>query len=199
MKRIPLTLVSLILLLGLGMMYPLAKATARTKCNKLALMPLGGTEVQGTATLCRSTEDGVRAKIKTEGLTPGNAYTTWFFYIDNPSLCTGGGPGVCGDVDFGFGNPLANPLGVFGRLDSTVADENGKETFSGRAGSLRFSSGSQVWLLLLSHGPAVTNDNRRLARQQLTSEDPPAGAPNLGNVVDGTRFTPNAIAIFNIP
>jgi hypothetical protein len=77
--------------------------------------------------------------------------------------------------------------------------ENGKEDFSGRIGGLRLSSGSQVWLLLYSHGPANMSDNRRRARQLLTPEDPPAGVPNLGNVVDGPGSTPNAIAIFDLP
>ena len=196
MKRMLSTSVSLILLLGLGIMHPLAEATADTECDKQALVLLVP-QIQGTATLCVNT-DGVRATIKTRQLTPGNAYTLWFAYIDNSSLCSGG-PGVCGPADFGVGDPSANPLGVFGRLDSAVADENGKESFSGRVGGLRLSSGSQVWLVLYSHGPAVTNDNRRRARQLLTPEDPAAGAPGLGNVVDGPGFTPNAIAIFNIP
>src|SRR5713226_8914497 len=190
MKRILLTPVSLILLLSLGMLHPLTEATAGTECDKQALVLLVP-QIQGTATLCVNT-DGVRATIKTRQLTPGNAYTLWFAYIDNPSLCVGGGPGVCTAVDFGINDPSANPLGVFGRLDSAVADENGKESFSGRVGGLRLSSGSKVWLVLYSHGPAVTNDNRRRARQLLTPEDPAAGAPNLGNVVDGPGFTPNA-------
>jgi len=183
------------------MMYALAEAAADSDCTKQALVPLSGAAVQGSATLCVNTE-GVRAKIKTKQLTSGNAYTVWFAYIDKASLCSGG-PGVCGPEDFGVtngvGDPSANPLGTFGRLDSTVADKNGKEIFSGRIGGLRFSSGSQVWLLLYSHGPADTSDNRSRARQLLTPEDPAAGPPHLGNVVDGPGFTPNAIAVFNIP
>src|SRR5713226_5944342 len=170
MKRMLSTSVSLILLLGLGIMHPLAEATADTECDKQALVLLVP-QIQGTATLCVNT-DGVRAKMKMRKLTPGNAYTLWFAYIDNPSLCSGG-PGVCGPADFGVNDPSANPLGVFGRLDSTVAD-NSKEDFSGQVGGLRLSSGSQVWLLLYSHGPANTSDNRRRARQLLTPEDPPA-------------------------
>ena len=190
MKNILSTPASLLMLvLSVGLLSPLAQARDDdSECRSQALVTLANSGVHGRATLC-TTARGVRAKIKTKGLTPGTAYTSWFFYFDNSSLCTGGGPGVCEGKDLGFGDPSANPLGVFGRLDSTVADENGKETFSGRAGSLRFSSGSQVWLYLESHGPAVTNDNRLLALQQLTSEDPPAGPPNLSN----------AIAIFDIP
>src|SRR5207249_1430320 len=197
MKNILSTPASLLMLvLSVGLLSPLAQARDDdSECRSQALITLGDSGVHGRATFC-TTARGVRAKIKTKGLTPGTAYTTWFFYIDNPSLCSGG-PGVCGDADVGIGGP-PNPLGVFGRLDSTVADENGKETFSGRAGSLRFSSGSQVWLVVVSHGPAVTTDNRRLARQQLTPEDPLAGAPSLG-VVGEPEGSGNAIAVFNIP
>lgn len=198
MKRIPLTLVSCILLLGLGLRYPLAEATADSQCDKQSVTPPMGVEAQSVATLCADRK-GVRAKIKAKRLTPGNAYTFWFAYVDNPALCVGGGPGVCTPEDFGAGNPMANPLGVFGRLDSTVAHKNGKALFSGRIGGLRLSSGSLVLLILYSHGPADTSDNRSRARQLLTPEDPPAGMPGLGNVVDGPGFTPNAIAVFNIP
>ena len=198
MKRTLLMPVSLILLLGLslGPLSFLPDAAAGDNCVKESLIALGGTTIQGEATLCAD-DQGVRAKLKPKALTPGNAYTVWFNYIDNPSLCSGG-PGVCGPADLGVGNPSANPLGTFGRLDSTVA-ENGKADFSGRVGGLRFSSGSQVWLLLYSHGPANTSDNRRRARQLLTPEDPPAGPPNLGNVVDGPGSTANAIVIFDTP
>ena len=143
------------------------------------------------------------AEVKAKGLTSGNAYTFWFAYIDNPSLCTGGGPGVCAPPDFGTsapsGNATADPLGVFGRLDSTVVDKkNGKETFSGAIGGLRLSSGSLVILLLYDHG-AAESDNRLLARQLLTPQDPAAGAPGLGIVADGSLFTERVIAVFNLP
>jgi hypothetical protein len=202
MKRILSTSVTLTLLLGLGMMYPLAQATAHTKCYEPDLVPVG-IEFLRDATLCVSTKDGVSAEVKAKGLTSGNAHTFWFAYVDNPSLCTGGGPGVCAPPDFGAlppsGNAMADPLGVFGRLDSTVVDKkNGKETFSGAIGGLRLSSGSLVILLLYDHGPAKS-DNRLLARQLLTPEDPAAGAPSLGIVANGSLFTERVIAIFNLP
>jgi hypothetical protein len=95
MRRILLTLVSLTLLLSLGMMYPLAYATAHTRCYEPDLVPVGA-EFLRDATLCVSTKDGVSAEVKAKGLTSGNAHTFWFAYVDNPSLCTGGGAGsVC--------------------------------------------------------------------------------------------------------
>jgi hypothetical protein len=207
MRRILLTSVSLTLFLGFGMIYPLGHATARTKCYEPDLVPVG-TEVLRTATLCVSDHE-VRAEIKAKGLTSGNAYTFWFAYVDNPLVCSGG-PGVCGDADFGAGDPSADPLGVFGRFDSTVADRDGKEkgkqkdknvqeNFSGAINGLRLSRGSLVILLLYDHGEADTMDNRQRARQLLTPQDPATGAPGLGVADDGALFTPAAIAIFNLP
>jgi hypothetical protein len=214
MKRILLTLVSLTLLLGLGMMYPLGHATARTQCYDPDLVALGN-EIVRDSTLCVSDQE-VRAEIRAQGLTSGNAYTFWFAYVDDPSQCTGGGAGVCAPPDFGTTDPpdpTANPLGVFGRLDSTVADKDGKENrnrskhkernvrenFSGRIGGLRLSSGSLVILLLYDHKMARTTDNLYRARQLLTPQDPFSGAPGLGVVADGAQFTPAAIVIFNLP
>jgi hypothetical protein len=60
------------------------------------------------------------------------------------------------------------------------------------------SSGAELWLLMLGHGPA-DGDGRLLARQLLTPEDPLAGMPHLGNMVDGTGFTPVAITVYILP
>src|SRR5262249_24704985 len=187
MRRILLTSVSLTLLLGLGMMYPLTPAKAHTRCYEPDVVPVGA-EFLRDATLCVSTKDGVSAEVKAKGLTSGNAHTFWFAYLDRSDQCAMG-PGMCGPEDFGnlppSGDAMADPLGVFGRLDSTVVDKkNGKETFSGEIGGLRLSSGSLVILLLYDHGPAKS-DNRILARQLLTPEDPAAGAPSLGIVSKG--------------
>jgi hypothetical protein len=201
MRRILLTLVSLTLLCGLGMMYPFAYASAHTRCYEPDLVAVGN-EFLRDATLCVDTKDGVSAEIKAKGLVSGNAHTFWFAYVDQPSQCAMG-PGMCSPVDFGAlppsGNAMADPLGVFGRLDSTVVDKkNGKETFFGAIGGLHLSSGSLVILLLYDHGPAKS-DNRLLARQLLTPEDPAAGAPSLGIVANGSLFTERVIAIFNLP
>jgi hypothetical protein len=91
-------------------------------------------------------------------------------------------------------------VGVVGRLDSAVASENGNLDFSGRVRGLHLSSGSQVAIVIAEHGPANASDNRALARQLLTPEDPFLGAPQLGNCVDGPRtLVGGAIVTFNIP
>jgi hypothetical protein len=182
----------LLLGLSLGLLLSfLPDAAADDDCDKESIIPIG-TAIQGNAILCVDAK-GVRGKVQARALTPGDAYTIWFIYFDDPSQCFT--PGQCGDPD--FAGP--DPLGVFGRFDSAVGPDNGKVDFSGQVRGLHLSSGSQVWLVVFGHGPANTSDNRHLARQLLTPEDPAAGAPHLGNVVDGLRGAPVAIAIFNIP
>jgi hypothetical protein len=186
----------LLMILGVGLWLPLPTVTADDGCKfpmKTSLTDLGP-GVEGKATLCVDAK-GVSGTMQTKHLQPGDAYTVWFSYLDDPAQCVGGGPGVCGDADFGGDNPL----GVFGRFDSAVAPGNGKVDFEGRVRGLQLSSGSQVQLLMFGHGPADENDGRHLARQLLTPEDPGAGAPHLGNIVDGPGFTPTAVAVFNIP
>ena len=127
----------------------------------------------------------------------GDAYTVWWVYFDNPSLCTHGGAGVCGDSDFAPSEAGGGtPLGVFGRFGSAIAPRNGKVHITGTWGGMQPSSDAELWLLMLGHGAANDGDGRHLARQLLTPEDPAAGAPHLGNAVDGTGFTPVAITVY---
>ena len=122
-------------------------------------MALGDTSIRGNAFLCIDPH-GVRAELRVRALTPRNAYTIWFIYIDDPSQCAT--PGQCGPEDSAppgqCEGPLDlrgfNPLGVVGRLDSAVAPRNGKLTFAGRVRGLRLSSGSQVLLFIGGHGRA---------------------------------------------
>ena len=200
---LPVGVLVLLLSLGLFSFLPDAAAGDDDGCAKESIMALGDTSIQGDAFLCIDPQ-GVRAELHVRALTPGDAYTVWFFYIDDPSQCAtpgqcapgdGAPPGQCeGPLDLrGF-----NPLVVLGRLDSAVAPRN-KVNFAGRVRGLRLSSGSQVWLFIAGHGEAHASDNRARARQLLTPEDPSLGAPQLGNCVDGSRTVEAALAIFNIP
>jgi hypothetical protein len=198
---------SLVLLLSLGLLFFLPDAAfgADDGCKNESIMALGATPIRGDAFLCIDPQ-GVGVSLHAKALTPGNAYTMWFFYFDDPSQCVT--PGQCGPADVTAPGqcegPLdlrdLNPVGVVGRLDSAVAPDNGNLDFAGRVRGLHLSSGSLVSIVIAEHGPANASDNRALARQLLTPEDPFLGAPQLGNCVDGFRTAEGgAIVIFNIP
>lgn len=128
----------------------------------------------GSARACVD-DDGAHASLDVKGLTPGHAYTVWFVYIDDPSLCVN--PAMCADLADVTG---ANPAAVLGRLDSTVANYKGEMKFSGDINGMKVSPGSMVQLVIMSHGLADNADLRNRARQLLTPQDPPLGAPGLG-------------------
>jgi hypothetical protein len=174
---------------------------AAADCDQLLKAPVSphGSAVQGSAELCID-EGLVRATMHTENLTPGDAYTIWFAYIDDPTKCgnySGGKSGVCQDQDFFL--PAENPAGVFGRMDGTIAGKNGRARFTGSFRDLRFSHGAVVLLIMFGHGPANGTDNRYLARQLLTPQLPLLGAPGLGAPGDGAPGHGVAVAAFNVP
>lgn len=177
-------------ILGIALLAAASTAGAAEKeCVTQETIPLED-PAGGHATLCVN-RNGVTGNLLLNNLDPGSVYTVWFAYIDDPSQCADG-PGLCGTADFGG----ENPLGVFGRFDSAVARANGRLKYWGRVRGLRLRPGSQVWLLVFGHGPVDNVDLRHRARQLLTPEDPPAGAPNLGNNVDGPLGYPAAIHVF---
>lgn len=147
--------------------------------------------VTGKVFLCQEPGD-VNARLEVSGLTPGNAYSVWFIYVDNAAKCTAEGEAVCFGANGTGGDKFSVPDEAFGRLANVVAAKNGKATISGDVPGLQLSSGSQVWLLMKGHGPANTGDNLARARQLLTPEDQTVGAPNLGivggNVADFTSL-----------
>jgi hypothetical protein len=160
-------------------------------------LPFVETSVEGRAKLC-AWRSGLMTTMRLKGLTPGNAYTVWWVYFDDPAACTDGagnfGPELCGiPVNFAGDNPLA----VLGRLDSAVPTRH-REYFAGQLRDFIPSPGSQVMFLVFGHGPADYADRRHLARQLLTPEDPTIGAPHLG--IEGSPFGyPVAVVAYTIP
>ena len=163
-----------------------------------------GPNVTGTGKLC-VLPGGLKGQIKLDNLDPGMAYTVWWTYFDDPGLCIGdttgtGGASLTGEVseceigDF----QGVKPLGIFGRMASGVAPWTGKLNLRGELGGMQPSAGSEVWLWLFWHVPAAPGDGDALARQLLTPEDPNAGAPHLGNFVDGPRGFPAATIVFTV-
>jgi len=164
---------TILLLTAISMTVALNTAMAH-ECDKQDIIDAAGVGITGSADLCMDSR-GLQAQLHAEGLVPGDAYTVWWIYIDDPSQCDAG-PGDCGMADFGGDDPL----GVFGRFGSVVAKRNGKTHISDRLSGMTPSSGSQIWILMINHGEADHSDGRQMARQLLTPEDPAAGAPHLG-------------------
>lgn len=125
---------------------------------------------------CSAADGGAHVLIHAEKLTPGVAYTVWFVYFDDTSRCLI--PHQCADADLTM--PASDPQGVFGRMDSAIAGDNGELTFQATLRDFRISAGSAVLLALFEHGPASTTDNQERARQLLTPQAPGLGAPGLG-------------------
>lgn len=164
-------------------------------CDKQGIVDLAGLGIGGTATLCNSNA-GLKAHVRAEGLMPGEAYTVWWIYVDNPSACANyvGPPGFECEGEF-FINQ-GDPLSVLGRLGSGVAPGNGKIHFKDEVKGLQASSGSVVWLFIMAHGEA-SDDGRERARQLLTPEDAFFGAPHLGIALPGAVVAIPAASSFH--
>ena len=153
----------------------------------------GAQPISGRSRLC-VTSRGINASMIARDLVPGEVYTVWWIYFDDPTACVGGGPGVCGEADFGGEKPLA----VLNRMDGAVAPRKGRRWFTDALRDFKPSEGSQIWLVLQRHGPAQEGGEGR-ARQLLTHEDfALGGAPHLTNSVDGQRGFPNSLAVFQL-
>lgn len=160
----------------------------------------------GKAVLCEGYR-GLTAAMRVNGLVPGNAYTVWWVYIDDPvNDCSNDGVPGCDGFDgleafIAFENDPESPAAVFGRLDSGVAGHRGKLRFKNKLQHFVPRSGSQIQFIINGHGTADYHDSRKLARQLLTPEDACAGIPHLGigNCEPGFPVGyPAAIAVFNI-
>ena len=176
---------------------------------------VGGSELSGRGTVC-VTPFGLWSTMQVRGLTSGNAYTTWWVYIDDPESCANfplpspevipfpepeNYAGSCGLADFFTPDPsgeFLNPLAVFGRMDSVIASGKRRTRFAGDLRDFEPSSGSQVWLFIFGHGPADQSDKRQLARQLLTPEDPGSGVPHVG--IEGRPYGyPAGVVVIDIP
>ena len=170
-----------------------------TQTLQASVNALGGSGIRGTTQICIQ-ENSTNVTMKTQGLVATNAYTIWLVYFENPSLCgfyQGGTPCVCTGTDAIY--PPNNPVGVFGRMDGTIAEDSGLARLTGRFRGLQFSHGSIIWLLMFGHGAASNTDNRFLARQLLTPQKPVLGPPGLGAPDDGVVGKGVAVALFNVP
>jgi hypothetical protein len=167
-----------------------AAAADGATCMTGGVKQLGQDPITGDAFLCADPA-GVQSNIRLTHLTPGTVYTLWFGYFDKRSACAAA---ACDGPDF-LGD---NPVGVFGHMDSVIANTTGEATLGGSLPGMRLSQGSEVWLLVYVHGAASADNNLLLARQLLTPQDPTFGAPAAGAKADGTKGSGAAIAVFDI-
>ncbi len=180
------TILSLLtILLALGFSPALIADDDEESCDFQEMNNFLPPDVSGSVNLC-AVNKGVRANVRAADLIPGNAYTVWWIYFDDASQC--GVPFACG-VDF---NDFLGekPLAVLGRLGSAVAGKGGVALIRDEWGGMVPSSGSQIQIFLLDHGPVDESDGAQRARQTLTPEDPFFGMPHHGNAVDGWRGIP---------
>lgn len=133
--------------------------------------------VLGSSGLVRTAE-AISAALHTSSLPPGQAITLWFGVFNNPAACATspctladvGNPAVRADFLWGGGHIVGNSgLGTFaGRLP--VGDASGSVFIEfgmpGAAIGLEDPWGAEVWLLLHSHGPALSG---QALKHQLTS------------------------------
>src|SRR5262249_55251863 len=85
----------LLLVVGLRLLFLCTEARADGACRRKIKVPLTdfgnfSPPVQGKATLCINDTGpgaGVSGSIEASELQPGNAYTVWFLYWDDPSQC----------------------------------------------------------------------------------------------------------------
>ncbi len=152
MKRIGRFLVSSSLLIA-GATVLGSFTDAQAGCQKQPIAAAQET-VKGNGFLCSNQTD-VKARIQASGLTPCDAYTFWFVYIDDAAKCAAEGEPIC----FGENDPNDVPDAAFGRLSDVVAPKDGKASISGSVPGLTLSKGSQVLFLLKGHGAANTSDN----------------------------------------
>ena len=129
MKTIAMCLILSVALLLTTTEEANAEGVAKRTCYNTDLISILETQpVSGKSKLCVS-KRGITASLIGKDLIPGNIYTVWWVYFDDPSQCVGGAaPGQCGPADFGGEKPLA----ALGRMDSGLAPNNGRRWFTDR-------------------------------------------------------------------
>lgn len=105
-------------------------------------------------------DDGIAFRLRTNSLTPGNAYTLWLVIVNHPEECDATpctAPEIIGNDD------TASQVGF---AAGNVVGEAGRATFSGHVNegpldgwlpdrSLEDARGAEVHLVINDHGPAL--------------------------------------------
>ncbi|MEN8125994.1 MAG: hypothetical protein ABFR32_12800 [Bacteroidota bacterium] len=161
-----------------------------------AFSPIVGLDPNGTSTLHRN-ENGITVNFKTDGLTPGYAYTLWWVIWNNPENCTV--PGACTDADFANAD-LVNVEVLFAA--GHVVGNNGIGNFSAHlnlnddsesinalfglpsAGGLLNAQKAEVHLVLRSHGPKIPGMVNEQINSYVGGCDDPFAFPPFTEIPD---------------
>ena len=162
---------------------PVQARSVRTSIQPLRIFGVGSV-LLGTGSILVRTKEGVGMTLHTFGLVPGNVYTAWWIFFNNPKACIDG----CGGDD--FDNPDVQAVALWGSgqiagADGTadfgafraVGDLTGLEPGNGTVGLVNPFK-AEIHLVVRSHGPAIP----ALLSQQLSKFDggcPPNTCMNL--------------------
>lgn len=160
------------------------------ECVEAPVRAMSESGVEGVARLCTE-GGGVQPTLKIRGLQEGEAYTAWLAYFDRPSTCF---LTPCGFMDLRGDDPV----GVLGRVSGAIAPEARELELRADLRDLHPSRGSQITLVVLSHGIGSEADGRARARQLLTPQMFDLGAPMAGAFSDRSRGWLHAQATFTI-
>lgn len=190
-----LVMTIIILLLGTVSAQPLVlpddwQTHGTRECVEAPATSMSESGVEGTTRLCFN-GGGVQPALKVRGLQEGEAYTAWLAYFDQPSACF---MTPCGFMDLHG----ADPVGVLGRVSGAFAPAERELELRADLRDLQPSRGSQISLLVLSHGIGSETDGRTRARQLLTPQMFDLGAPMAGALGDRGRGWLRAQAILTI-
>ena len=188
-------IVGFVLLLGSALVQPVMQpddwTTAETRgCLEAPLTAVSESGVEGAARLCVGRQ-GIRPALQITGLQEGEAYTAWLAYFDQPSVCF---LTQCGFIDLRGDDPV----GVLGRVGGAIAPSTRELDLRADLRDLHPSRGSQITLVVLSHGIGSEADGRARARQLLTPQMFDLGAPMAGAFSDRSRGWLHAQATFTI-
>lgn len=112
------------------------------------VVTLGDGTTMGSSSLGRSA-GGIRATIRTGGLTAGHAYTVWAVVFNNPGACDG----PCDAAD--LANPAAAAASLLGS-GAVVRSSRAVFTVQLLAGDgLTDPHGAEVHFVVRTHGPAI--------------------------------------------
>src|SRR5215212_1953792 len=143
---------------------------ASRSCLERPLTTIGAAGVHAVSWICLTTA-GVQPGVELRGLPSGGLYSAWLSYLEHPSTLHGG---RCASVQLASDDRVAPPS----RLDSVVADRDGRVVLSGALTGLLPGGDTVLEILVVDHGtPSAAGASAR-ARQLLAWDRSWSGLPS---------------------